>query len=279
MVEASEFLNRKLVSMTYQSFVDSLHRNLPHPVLRTTVHDSVKNLLKKNLTPELLHDVAWRLAGNLGRLSDQQAVPEWNGQYALEWVPAQICDVRATNRLGKTVNLITFQSLSGTIVPHKLTQTWSIKKTKYLAVYRNAQGFGFGFNRSKINSRGEQQNSGMYRNSIQFYGARCFLLLDPKMSKLEPFIMEVGHSGASTLYNKRLIKGRDRTQTPCLKGLPSSLECYACPYGIDRCVLATHEATYQKGSCPRCSRLGFFDPLEIEYSNLCLNCVQEESKS
>lgn len=276
--KCTDFLGHKLVAGTYQAFVDRLHENLPHPVLRNTVHESVKGLLKKELTPELLQNVTWRLAGNLDQLFHQQAVPEWNGQKAFEWVPAQVCEVQLTRRFGKLVNLLTFQSLGGTVVPLKIVQTWSIKKTNYLAVYRNQSGLGFGFGRSRINSRGEQQNSGLYRNLSQFYGMRCFLLIDPARSQTEPIAVEIGHSGASMAYNRQLIQGRDRSQTPCLKGLPKALECFACPYGVDRCVLATHTATYRKGTCPRCSQLGFFDPLEIEHPDLCLTCIQEERK-
>lgn len=248
-------------------------------MLRNTVHESVKGLLKKELTPERLQAVAWRLAGNLDRLLSQQAVPEWNGQKEFEWVPAHVCDTQIVRRFGKLVNLLTFQSMGGSVVPLKIVQTWSIKKTNYLAVYRNPAGLGFGFGRSRINSRGEQRSSGLYRNLSQFYNMRCFLLLDPNLSQTEPGVAEIGHSASSMLYNKQLIQSRDRSQTPCLKGLHKSLECFICPYGVDRCVLATHPVTYRKGICPRCSQLGFFDPQEIQHPDLCLACVQEERKS
>ncbi len=277
--KTTDFLGHKLVAGTYHGFVDRLHANLPHPVLRHTVHDSVKGLLKKELTPERLSAVAWRLAGNLDQLFNQQAVPEWNGQKAFEWVPAQVCDVRVVRRYGHLVNLLTFQSLGGTVVPRKLVQTWSLKKTNYLVVYRSPSGLGFGFGRSRVNGRGEQTGQGLYRNPAQLYGMRCFLLLDPVRSQTDPVAIEVGHSGATMAYNRRLIEGRDRSQTPCLKGLPRTLECYACPYGIDRCVLATHDATYRKGTCPRCAQAGFFDPKEDEHPELCLTCVYEERKA
>jgi hypothetical protein len=267
-----------MVAGTYQAFVDRLHANLPGFVLRQTVHESVKHLLKKELTADLLFKVAWRLAGNIEKLLEQQTVSEWNGQKEFEWIPVQVCDIQTVRRYSKLVNLFTFQSLGGSVVPLKLTQTWSFKKTNYLAVYRNMSGYGFGFSRSRINGRGEQQNAGLYRNPSQFYGLRCFLLLDPIRSQSDPVAVEVGHTSATTHYNKRLIEGRDRSRTPCIKGLAANLECYMCPYGIDRCALATHEATYKRGTCPKCEQVGFFDPLEIEHPKLCLTCVQEERK-
>lgn len=276
--KTSDFLGHKLVAETYHAFVDRLHANLPDLILRQTVHESVKHLLKKELTAELLFSVAWRLAGNLDKLLEQQPVSEWNGQKEFEWIPTQVCEVQTVRRFGQLVNLLTFQSLGGSVVPLQLTQTWSFKKTNYLAVYKNLSGYGFGFSRSRINGRGEQQCAGLYRNPSQFYGLRCFLLLDPARSQPDPFAIEVGHTNATTHYNKRLIEGRDRSRTPCIQGLSASLECYACPYGVDRCVLATHEATYSRGTCPKCECVGFFDPLEIEHKSLCLTCVREERK-
>lgn len=272
-------MGHKLVAGEYQAFVDKLHAQLPFPILRQTVHDSIKSLLKKELTEARLVATAWRMAANLSRLSEQQPVPEWNGQQFFEWVPMQVCGVQQVRQYGKLAYLFTFQSLGGTIVPLRMTQTWSPKKTSYLAVYRNVQGNGFGFGRSRINGRGEQQGRGLYRNVQQFYGLRCFLLLDPKRSQKEPFAIEIGHTGATMAHNKQLITERDRKQTPCRQGLVHQPECYACPYGLDRCALATHEATYRQGTCPRCAQFGFFDPLETEHPELCLACVYIERKT
>lgn len=276
--KSSDFLGHKLVAGTFQAFVDRLHANLPGLVLRHTVHESVKHLLKKELTQDLLVDTAWRLAGNLEKLLEQQPVPKWNGQKEFEWIPAQVCEIQTVRRFGNLVNFLSFQSLAGSVVPLRLTQFWSFKKTNYLSVYKNSSGYGFGFSRSRINSRGEQQNTGLYRNPMQFYGLRCFLLLDPVRSQPDPFVIEVGHTSATTEYNKRLIEGRDRARTPCIKKFPNTLECYMCPIGVDRCVLATHEATYERKLCPKCACVSFFDPTEIEYPELCLTCSREERK-
>jgi hypothetical protein len=275
----TDFLGHRLIEGTYHAFVDRLHANLPHPILRQVVHDSVKGLLKRELTEAELVAVAWRLAGNTGRLADMETVPEWNGQRGFEWVPSEVCDTRLIRHHGKLANLFSFQSLAGTIVPLRISQVWSFKKTSYLATYRNPAGYGFGFGRSRINGRGEQQGRGLYRNLGQFYGLRCFLLIDPKRSQAEPVAIEIAHTGATMAHNRTLIEGRDRSRTPCLKKLSGNLECFNCPYGVDRCEMATHEITYSRGTCPLCQKIGFFDSSELEHPELCLSCLQIERKT
>ena len=195
----------------------------------------------------------------------------------MEWIPAQVCEVQTTKKLNQLVHELTFQSLAGSVVPRKLIQYWSLKKTYYLSTFRNDKNLGFGFNPSRINSRGEQKNNNLFLDIRQFYGLRCFLLLDPKKSQVDPFVTAIGHSYSTHSYNQRLLTGRDRTQTPCLKNL-NEVECHHCPYGTDRCQLATHAKTYKLGDCARCQNNSFFDPLETEHKELCINSVFEERK-
>lgn len=270
------FLGHRLSGATFHAFVDRLHQALPDNILRNTVHQSLIELLKQELTPQLLLDTCWRLAGNMEKLLDQQPVISWGIQRNYEWIPVQICDVYTTKKYKQLVHSLTFQSLAGTVVPLKLFQHWSIKKTTYLATFRNDKGLGFGFGRSHINSRGEQKGNSLFYDIRQFYGLRCFLLIDPKQSKTEPIAVEVGHSSATMVYNRNLISGRDRLQNKCIRGLPDTVECFHCPYGTDKCALATHEFSFKKGKCPRCTKDGFFDPAEIELPGLCINCVREE---
>lgn len=274
--ELTGFLGHVLVGATFHAFVDKLHQTLPDNILRITVHKSVHDLLKKELTADLLLNTCWRLAGNIDKLLNQQPVEPWIRQSELEWIPTQICDVVVTRKLKKLLTTLTFQSLAGSIVPMKLTQNWSAKKTSYLAVYRNDKQLGFGFRRSNINRRGEQLNNCLFQDVNQFYGLRCFLLLDPKRSQADPVAIEVGHTSATMSYNRQLISARDRLQNKCVRGLPGAVECFRCPYGVDKCTLATHEVSYRKGTCSRCSKFGFFDPTEMDFPGICTTCVKEE---
>lgn len=274
----AHFIGQQLIADKYHEFVDRLHYELPKGILRTVVHDSVKSLLKKELTKDLLVATCWRLAANIEQLRSVKPVPPWTRQRVFEWIPVQICGVE-THRKGKNLtNLFTFQSLGGSLVPKTLAQSWSLNKTNYMARYRNEKNLGFGFGRSHVNKRGEQKGRGLFLDVRQFYGLRCFLLLDPNRSQTDPFAVEVGHTHATMEYNKQLIAARDRQQNPCIKGISDSLECFLCPYGVDRCVLATHAVTYKRQTCPRCSQTGFIDPTEFDYPGTCVNCVFELRK-
>jgi hypothetical protein len=268
-----------MVAEDFQAFVDVLHAELPRNILRCTILNSLKGLLKKTLDADLLFETCWRLAGNVERLLDQEPVPVWNQQTQFEWVPAEICDVSTVKRFGKLENRFVFTSLAGSIVPRKLVQRWSFRKTYYLTTYRDEHNHGFGFGRPRMNGRGEQMGRLLFYDIRQFYGLQCLLLLDPTRSTTDPVATEIGQTGAMTQYNRNLLLQRDRSETPCIHGLDARQECYTCPYGTDRCVNATHSATYSVGDCPRCTKFSFFDPNEEDHLGICVNCVAEERKS
>ena len=274
----AEYLGQDLQGDTFFLFVDAVQRALPNGISRITVHNSVKHLLKKELNHQLLSDTCWRLAGNINSLVAAKPVAKWTRQDHFEWIPVQVSEIQTIKKHGQFMHDITARCLAGSVAPGYLTQTWSLKKTSYLAVYRNEKGLGFGFGRSRINGRGEQMGRNLFNDIRQFYGLRFYLLLDPKRSQTDPVAIEVGHTTATMNYNKRLIVARDRTRTSCLRGLPDTQECYHCPYGTDKCVLATHPKTYTIAKCSRCCKPGFFDPTEQEYSKMCVNCVFAERK-
>ena len=274
--ELTQFLDHKMVAETFQAFVDALHANLPKNILRVTVLNSVKGLLKKTLTEKLLFDTCWRLAGNMSTLLSQTPVPVWTRQVEFEWVPVEICEAAVVKRHQRTQSMFVFQSLAGTIVPLKMVQHWSFKKTRYLASYTDEKGYGFGFGRHRMNRRGEKMGRRLYYDVRQFYGLQCLLLLDPTRSQGDPVAVEIGHTGAMSQHNRILTSRRDRLENPCLKGFDDSHECYSCPYGTDQCEIATHPLTYVVGVCPRCSVKGFFDPAEVDHPGICVKCVLEE---
>lgn len=272
------FLGHTIEKATFHSFVDKMHSALPKNILRSTVHNSLKMLLKRELTAKLLFEVCWRLAGNIDQLLDHKPVPEWFRQSVAEWVPVCISGVVTQRKHSLLKNVFEFTSLGGTIVPRKLVQTWSPRKTNYLATFRNDKGYGFGFGKSHITKRGEQLGRLLITDVHQYYGLQCFLLLDPDRSAVDPVATEVGHNSASMHYNKILLRHRDRSVSPCRKGLPDTHECFRCPYGTDQCSVATHKQTYTIAVCTRCTVKAFFDPTDIVHKDLCVNCAAEERK-
>ncbi len=272
----TQYLGHKLIAEKFQSFVDSLHQQLPDGILRNTVLESVRDLLKKELRPEDLITVCWRLAANIDLLQHQVTVGPWRMQTSQEWVAAEIIDTRVIKKLGKFHHEVSFKILSGTPTSEIIMQTWSSKKTHYLAKYRDEKENGFGFGKRRINKRGEEKGRLLFMDIKQFFGLRCLLLIDPKESKDTPIALEVGHSSATTAYNKGLLKQRDRLQTPCVKGLRGDPECFNCPYGKDKCGYATHKTSYQIQLCGRCTKRGFVDNSDLEYPDICITCANAE---
>ena len=274
--ELTPFLGHKVIGETFQSIVDRLHKALPVGVLRETVLLSLKHLLRSELTPNIALATCWRLAGNLERLKDHKPVPEWRCQHELEWAPAQVTDTKVFRKFKKFEFHVEFLVLAGTATNMQVFQKWSYKKLQYLATYRNEFGHGFGFGRHRLNRRGEELGKLLFMDVKQFYGLRCFLLLDPERSRDEPVASEIRNTAATMAYNRQLLKGRDRTVTPCVKGLADTQECFTCPYGKDFCEFATHKLSYRVGICPACDQKGFFDPADRVYANECTVCAYKQ---
>ena len=274
--ELTEFLGHKIEGATFQAFVDKMHASLAagSNILRITLVNSLMDVLKKELDQDTLLNTCWRIAGNMEKLKDQEPVNAWRRQDEFEWVPVRIREVATEKAIRGLHNVFVFEALSGTVASMRFAQTWSLKKTRYLATFKDPKGNSFGFGKSRLNARGEQKGSLLLSDVRQFCGLRCFLLLDPHESTHEPYAVEVGHSSATTLFNRELIKRRDRTENACIKQL-GNFECYHCPYGADNCEIATHPVTYETGECGQCGKKSFFDPQEIQYENMCINCAYE----
>lgn len=275
----STFLGQVLTDVTFHAFIDRLHALLPANILRDTVLNSNKSLAAKTLTPSLLQDTCWRMAGNVDSLSYQKAVPVWMSQAQHEWVAAAIIRTRPVKMRSQIATCFTFRILSGTPVTLTLTQTWSNKKSHYLAKFRDEQNHGFGFGTSRVNGRGEQTGRLLFVDTRQFFGLQCLLLIDPELSKDAPVASEIGHTGATMGHNQKLLKGRDRLESDCVKKLPGNPECFCCPIGVDKCIYGTHPLTYTVAICSLCGQKGFVDPADIEYKSLCIQCSRKERLS
>lgn len=270
----SPFQDKVLSGSTYNDFLETLLEVVPSGVLKTTLDNNFKYLLGSKLELTKINNLSFFIAGNIDVLVNRNIIVAAKID-SLAWAASQIIDVNTVKRNGSLMHSFQFRILTGPLASQVMTQYWSFKKTAYLAVYRNDHNVGFGFNRSKINSKGEQRNKLIFNDIRQFYGLRCFLLFDPSRSQELPYIAEVGHRPSTMEYNQSLLKARDRSVTDCLKGLSHNPECYRCPYGIDKCQIATHAKTYLKGTCPICNRLSFFDPQDTKK---CVDCVIRELK-
>ena len=276
----TSFLGHDLTQGVYDAFSEKLLSALPEGMPAASVTNSIKNLAGKVLTDSLLLELCWRIAANVDTMWVGNPVIDWTFQRKFEWIPVFVEEVHVVKQDGKLKNRFIFQSLAGSIVPRKLFQSWSFEKTTHLATNRDNKNLGFGFNRSKLNRLGENTARNLFWDYRQYAGLRCFLLLDPTRSKArnEPTATEVGHSNSTMTYNKILITRRDRNVTPCFHKLSDSIECHQCPYGTDRCEMATHPSTYTIVSCKACKTRGYCNQDDKLHPDVCVNCAAVRRK-
>lgn len=261
----------------YHTVVDLLHQNLPDNIMRSTVEKSVRSLLNKTLTKELAFQTAWRLAANTDQLLLQQPVVAPIGQLKPEWMLAQVTNITNDHQGNRFAYRLHFQILAGNLAGTKVYQSWSTNKCFYLATVKNSKGLGFGFGKRKYNKRGEQVGSLLFITPQQYYGLRCYLLIEGD-NLFQPKIKSVGHSVSTASYNKKLITSRDRAKTDCLLNLPNNPECHTCPLGENNCRVALRPMTLVTVDCPRCSSKALRDPMDFDQPDLCIKCAETTRK-
>lgn len=276
----TSFLGHELSKGSYEAFSQKLLESLPTGTSQNAVRNSIKGLAGKVLTDEMLLTLCWRIAANVDSLWAGKPVIDWSVQNDFEWIPVCVDEIYVVKHDGKMKNRFIFQSLSGSIVPRKMVQHWSFEKTTYLATSRDNSNLGFGFNRSKLNKLGENTAKSLFWDYRQYVGLRCFLLLDPVKSKIrnEPVATEVGHTSSTMSYNKKLITRRDRGVNPCFHRISDSIECHLCPYGTDKCEMATHPRTYEVIKCKLCKQASYCDKGDKLYDDICVNCAAIKRK-
>lgn len=272
--ELKPFEGVRLTGDTYVKFLSTL-KNCGGFWQVQTLHKHFKGMLDQTVTEGDLLNVSWLVAGNYSELF-RDNVLQFGELNTLAWELAEVVDVNTVRKDQQLMQLFQFRILTGPLASQVITNYWSLKKTSYLATYRDEKNYGFGFSRSRINKKGEELSHCIFSHVRQFFKLRCYLLLDPERSNTLPYVKEVGHRNGTMGYNRKLIGRRDRSLQSCLKQLPNNPECYQCPYGLDHCELATHERTYKKGTCSGCGKLSFFDPTDI---SRCIVCVTQELKS
>ena len=261
----------------YHCLIDCFHQMLPHNVNRETVEKSLKALLGKTWDKTLAFNTAWRLSANLNKLLAGTPVPAFMGQFEAEWMPAQIVGVADEHIHGKFKHKFQFLVLAGSLAGIKIYQSWSVNKMFYLASYRTDKNLGFGFGKPRMNKKGEQLGSLLFYVAEQYFGLRCYLLIEGD-KLFQPVIREIAFSSSTFAYNRKLLTKRDRTKTDCKLKLPQNPECYSCPFGVDKCPVAVRPLTLSLITCPSCNAKGYTNPADFDYPGLCIKCVKEFRK-
>lgn len=227
------------------------------------IEESLIEFIGQPLTPQLLSDMAWRLAGNVRALRARMPVLPWRRQQREEWVPLQVTSSKSwITKRGRRGFMLQFRVLAGSACPMVIEKFWS---REFCAVVARRIGF------TRFHKAFPWQHGG------QFVGLRLMALLSPETSKDAPDFSEVGEASGSLLaYNRRLLRARAPITRQCPQDYPTSVSCHLCPVGQDHCGIAVHAVTYVHRLCEVCGLDKLHDPATHE--DRCIDCQYQRMK-
>jgi len=256
----------------FEILVDDIKEQLPSTIIREVIRDSVIDLAGERLRPELLTETAWRLAGNVKRMSKhRKAVTPWNRQSVPEWVPVQVLEVRRRmGPKGRAGWMFTFQVLAGLSCPEKLTAFWTPRFCAFISKR-------LGFRKRRPSGNETRPVTGLYSHPIELVTMRLLVLIDPDLSAKEPKFEKTHMSPALLDWNKEQLKYRDRIlpKCKCPKSYPTSKPCYRCHVGYSNCRAGTHRLDYAFAYCEHCGtdKAPFDDDISRDR---CLACYEQQ---
>jgi len=160
---------------------------------------------------------AYRLAGNAALIKAGEAVLPWSFQREDEWVFCRI--VKAELKLGRKEKrpvYVTVEVLTGSPAGEKVVEQYSSSGLSYIAKYRTPANKGFGFQKSRVTRRGEEQATRLYETPEQLNGLLCYRLASRKMSRETLVLTTFEHSTMTEKRNKeeiaRVLEVRARSQ-------------------------------------------------------------------
>lgn len=255
----------------FRKLVDSVQQLLPGNIQRAVIEDSLRSSVGKKATPEIVDEMAWRMAGNYQRLKQRRAVPPWHVQKIAEWVPTQIVSCRREqNNKGTLGATFGFKALAGTSCTRTIPSWWSLKFARFYA-----PEFGFG-----TQARGDREIRFPYMSPEQLVGTRAYVQVTPELSNREPGFKIFGIPPVMKKWNTALVKKRFRATTDfrCALKLPVDYPCHRCPAGFSTCEAATHRKDWVKKKCPVCERPdAWFDPGVAGDVAICVDCAMKKS--
>jgi len=269
---AKTYLDQTPRGDTFDIFVNDLYELLPKTINYDTVYASVEDLAGTKLTSDVLRQVCWRLAGNLGRMAEQTPVPTWTRQPFPEWVPAQIASAkRRLSGKGDLGYVYTIQVLAGLSAGLKTTKFWTDKQVRYMAG-------DFGFARRRPSERSTQLPRNQFQSPMELVTLRLTLLIDPKLcTPAEPGFEKTKISSANLDWNREQMKYRDRYDPgyQCPQGVTHQVPCCRCPFGISTCRAAVHPTDYEFDYCEQCGRDRA--PYDTSVSKeMCVECYERK---
>jgi phage FluMu protein Com len=276
---------KQLVGDAFNDFVSVVHTAMPK-VPYSTLFKSIQHLAGTLITPDIVEELAARLAGNQQYLRKGIVIPPYTRQLFPEWAAVQVWNVERKLRVGylgdkkdnnkvyKRKVEVELRVLTGQAAGHNFKQTWP--ESSFFHRKTKAK-LGFSSCDKRLWNRyfvGE--NNYPLSDIRQLVKLRFFVYMDPEKSKAgEAFYEEMDCTDAMRKWNRALMKRRERQNFQCPKGYDLSLvPCHTCEVGFDLCLAGCHSVTYIKKSCPRCKQIANFANHEAEW---CVDCVAKTS--
>lgn len=223
------------------------------------------------LDEKLAMTLAWRLAGNIHRLSENLLLRPWTAQQEDEWMAFQVLEVQPgerTRRGGSTETAawLELKTLAGSHCTRTSNHWWTLPYCRFVAAR-------LGFDRSR-------RPKYPYVDLRQLAGLRFWGYVEARPFEPVIRISQIEVPASLRTDNRRLIKSRARDGSvdfTCPEGYPSSSPCHTCPAGIDRCPVAVHRRTYLFAPCRNCGNgEAPFDGNLL--APKCLDCTNKERK-
>ena len=252
--EGLDSLFVRLEGAAFGDFVANLAARLrPRGVPYDAVLQTCLPLSGSFFDEEASRKLAWRIAGNLGRLKEGLPASGWKVPAAPEWAPFQIRSARPV----RTRKGISYRygviGLAGP--PSGEEGSFAMSRRQLLAQARE-----LGFERPKDCSK---RPRAVLTHPSQLVRFLVYGLVDPEWCRDgRPGFREVRVTATMRQWNRRLARIRSRVE-PCPRryGWP----CHGCPVGYEDedggCIAAVHRSRWDAGACPACgSREAPIDP-------------------
>lgn len=225
---------------------------LPTSVSPGAVFESVRVLAGTTLTRVVAGDLAWRLAGNIDKLSAGIPAFPWSGQLHDERVPVCLENIKPITRRKVPGFLFSCRALAGSPCPMLFREFVSARSCRAIA---RTLGFSAPWGPYP------------YTTPLNFVSLLFFAHIEAERSAKQPSFMQVSASSGMLKWNREKIEIRCRVK-PCPQGF--NHPCAFCWLGYDNCPAAVHPVTYVERYCQSCKSDGWFNPGED--SLFCQRC-------
>lgn len=246
------YLGARIVGDTIPDMCADIGRVLPQTVSRDALFESLRVMAGTTLTRKEAMELAWRLAGNVDRLSKSERVLPWTRQVDDEIVPVRVERIHADKKRDTEGFTLYCRALAGSPCPLIFPQFFS-----YASCRAISRTLGF------------SATWGAYplKTPLYFMGLMFFAHIEADKSGDMPYFKQVSGSSGLIEQNKPKIEVRCRAK-PCPRGYQH--DCEKCWLGQEVCPAAIYAKSLVRRECAQCANMGFFEP--DDDGTTCLNC-------